>query len=450
MDEQAEQNEPILKEVTSNENVSTISYAMFLDGYLPLPPFGNIFIDRMLLEPKVKMGLRFLKGPIIADTRVTVKATHPEVQAWMDAQIKRFMGRGMELALSKIERGFSANETVWEKNGKGIYNFKRLNHIDYRAVEPILKKGRVVGVQVKPDNLISNQDDKQNEEDQIERDRESIGEGRPLGGVKKLWTVHGRQFNSIYGRSQLLGSHIPYHELCSVGGIRDGINLWFRKNAFDGGILWVPDGNGKLDGILVENRTLGQAILNQKRSGGSIVMPSATDDKGNPLWRYEPPSSAEASATLLEWHDKLGHLIWEGMEVPPELSEGSEAGASNNKRVIQTAFYTLCTSIASNVIHDFNEQCLKPMCRMNFKALIGEENLDYEIEDITVISEMDYLNQQNQMGGMEDKKANNNPFSNGEIGPDVEEGNNQDRLQNPQQKSKKANAPSSASQRFAS
>jgi hypothetical protein len=439
-----EQNEPLLTEKTdnSNSNSATLIIAMALDCFAPLPPFGNLFVNRMLLEPKVKMGLRFIKGPIISDTRIQLKCKNPEIEEYINDQLNRFMSRGMETALSSIERGYSGNETVLEKDSMKRYCFKRLNHLAYNQIEPQVLKGKVVSIRVKPEAVADpgdNDKPNSNVDAPIEEDK-SAENVIQLSGVKKFWTVHNRDFNCVFGRSQLIGAHIPYHELCSMGGIREAVNLWFRKNAFDGGIIWAPDGYSKFQGVQVENRVIAQSALDSKRSGGTLVFPSGTDDKGNPIWRYEPPSSGEAPQTLLEWHDKLGDLIWEGMEVPPELSQGAEAGGSNNKRVIQTAFYTLCTSIATNIIHDFNEQILKPLVRVNFKKKFGEENIGYEIVKVTVINEMDYLNQQNQMGGLEDKKANNNPLNNGEQGPDVgkedrtDESNQQDKKPNPFQK----------------
>lgn len=388
---------------------------MYLDGFGPMPSFGHLLLDRMLIQPEVKMGLRFLLGPIIADTRIEIESINPDVQEYVEDMYGRFMARGMETALNCVRRGFCANETLFEKTYKGQFAFKELKHIDYRMANPIVKDGKVIGIEVSPEAVICDEGEKQ---------VPNATKKKVLTGIKKFWTVHQRDMNAIFGRSQLLGSHIPYWELCSTGGIRDVINIWFRKNAYDGGEMYVPDGSSKIDNVMVENRVIAQRILDLKRSGGSLVLPSATDENGNPLWRYNPPSAADAPKTLLDWYRSLKEQIWEGMEVPPELAMGTEAGQSNNKRVIQTAFYTLCTGIATNIIHDFDEQVGQKLVRLNFMKKLPIDQIGYRIKKVTVISEMDYLNQQNQQVGLE-RKANNNPFNNGELGPDVEKQDDQ-------------------------
>ena len=416
-------NDPLLSVRTESKNTSSLMLIGMLDNFQPLPPFGNLVIDRMLLEPKVKLGLRFIKGTISANTQYEVECKNPEIKTFVEGQLDKFMARGMKIALKALHRGYAANEVVYERLPDGRFSFCYLNHIDYRAVTPLHLYGKVVSIRVTPEAVVD--DDSQ---EQIKA-RAAI---KPitLNHMKKLWVVHQRDENTVYGRSQLLGAHIPYHEIASFGGMRDGLSVWFRKNAFDGGIIWAPDGNGKLDGQIVENRLIAQRILDNKRNGGSLVFPSAYDDKGNKLWDYKEPSSGEAAETHLKWFDVMGDQVWEGMEISPDLCRSADAGAGSNVKVLKDAHYDLCTGIATDIIHDFDGQSLRPLVHLNYCRKFNAQDLYYEIKKIKVVSDTDRINQENQMGGSEPevdpetgepKKEDNNPYSNGTLSTNKKE-----------------------------
>jgi hypothetical protein len=438
-----EANDPLLQNKTSNQGtLTTFNFGSFgyLDNFAPLPPFGHAIIDRMLCEPKVNIGLNYLKGPIISDTQYEVVADHPEIQAFVQDQLEKFMARGMIYALLAIDRGFSANEILYEKV-KGKYSFKELVHIPYQSAQPYVQKGKVVSIEIKPDAMINDDDDMQSQMDRAALITKKPNGKNVVSGRKKFWTVHNRHLNCVWGRSHLFGAHIPYHSLCSNGGVWEGINLWMRKNAFDGGRGYYPEGYSTIGGVKVHNREVFQRAIDLMRTGGSMCLPSAYDERGNRLWEFEPPASAELGATHLQWHDMLGDQIHEGLGVPPDLTKGSDAGGGNNKRVTQTAFYTFGTDIATYMIHDFSDQSIKPNVELNFKGKVPPELMGYEIKKIKLMNAQDSANLQNQMGNLdengEEKKENNNPMNNGEIAGKPKPSNDQN-MQNPQNGPRKA------------
>ena len=213
-------------------------------GYLIDPRYAHQFpyfnyqsIRTMLLDSRVKYGLSLLKGPVTTYTKffTSKEADSPEihdaivelnyhfpygvfadeekVEQFIIDQLNRFWEVGLSKALTALEWGYSGSEVAYkEKNGK--LNFSNLYLYPYNSLQVVTKNRGIIGFT-------------------RNRDKTSYV---PLG--KGFWHVHNRHQNHYYGESVLKGSHVPWHEMWSLGGGRDIRRQWFFKNAYDGGELY--------------------------------------------------------------------------------------------------------------------------------------------------------------------------------------------------------------------
>jgi hypothetical protein len=368
-----------------------------------IPVFDDTVIYRMLHNPRIRMGLRFKKGPILSETRYEVDCDNAEVKQFLEDELERFMQVGMETALHHLDWGSCACEVVYCQDPlTQRMHFDKLIYLHKTSVVPQVLHNKVVGVNLKMTS------------------GELYTVTSPtiyIGGMKKLWIVHDRDFHPIWGRSDLYGAHTPWEEFDGFGGAREARSIWFRKNAFDGGSLRFPNRQSNVDGRMVHNRLIAQSILDRRRTGGTLALPAEPVDQ--PQWEYKGPESAEAPTTMMDYIRILKEEELEGMEIPPELLASSEEGTSNNKRVLQQAFYTSLTLIAQECIFAFSEQVLESLVRFNFGM-----DVPFDIKKIKVQNDQDQMQLQNQMGGLPGEeqvdengdpiKADNNPFSNGQ------------------------------------
>ena len=239
-----------------------------------------------------------------------------------------------------------------------------------------------------------------------------------LGGPKAFHHVHQQQYHPHYGRSRLVAVHIPWEETWSEGGYRDIRRMWFHKNAFEGGIMYHPDGVVELpDGRLVSFKDMAQEIIEKKRSGAVMTLPSATDAQGNKLWEYVEPKGNTVPTGLFEYGDSLRIEILEAMGIPYEVIEasGNEGfGSSSGREIPETAFYSILQEMLNDLICDFEEQVIKPILQINvaegllpygtFEIL--PHPLDANAEENEYDDGMDVFNQRQPKDGDGDGKVN--------------------------------------------
>lgn len=340
-----------------------------------VPVFDDSTVYRMLSNPRIRMGLRFKKGPILSETRYVLECQVPEVQLYLENIFKQFMQVGMETALHSLEWGCCASEVLYKLDkGTGQMMFDKLVYLHKSSVIPQVLNNVVVGVNLRKTN----------------EDKVLSSEYQYIGGMKKLWVVHNRDFHPIWGMSDLNGAHVPWEEFDGFGGAREARSIWFRKNAFDGGVIKYPNRTSNIgNGQTQHNRYIAASIMDRKRAGGTLALPAEIPT--DPQWDYQPPQGSELPTTMMDYIRILKEEELEGMEIPPELLASSELGSSNNKRVLQQAFYTSLTLIAQEVLFAFCEQVAEPLVRLNFG-----QDIPFSLKDIKVVDDMSAMQMQNQ------------------------------------------------------
>lgn len=308
----------------------------------------------MLTHPHIQIGLRFIKGRAITRSRFFLEEKDPDIKNFLIQNLTRFWMFSAERAFTALEWGFSGSECLYRMiEGKYYFNMiKNFHATDARVVTN--KDGDKIGIKV------SNVPSKK---------------GKVyLGGLKSLWHIQGRQHHPWYGRSILFGAFEPWFESSKDGGGRDIRNLYFYKYAFAGESLYYPPGTTvSSDGTTEEslyilNRDIAREIVEKRRSGAVAVFPNERDENGNLSWQWVPSTPGPGSAPILEYNgDYLKTEILEGMGIPREVIEAAETGSGYSGRAIpMEAFDSTLQDYVNWLVHDFDEQILRPLVKINF------------------------------------------------------------------------------------
>jgi len=332
------------------------------------PYFSMITIRDMLTDPRVIFGLWLIKGPIVTNARFEVETGDAALEEFVGKQIKRFWMNSAARALKSIEWGYSGSEVIYRVH-EGQIQFDILKDFDSPDLRAITNQGTVAGMMVR----------------NIRHQTTTSANSVYIGGPKKLWHVHGREKHPWYGQSRLFGAHVPWWEQWSDGGYRDVRRLWFYKNSFEGGIIYHPPGNVRLQtGELVPNKELAREIIDKKRTGGTMTFPNSATAEGQRQWEYLPPNPIPVPAGLLEYGDSLRLEILEGMGVPNEIieSSGDEGfGSASGRQVPEMAFYSTLQELIQWEVMDFDHQVVKPLVALNMGA---DKAAQYEVKALPI------------------------------------------------------------------
>lgn len=346
------------------------------------PIFSMSTIRTMLLDPRIKFALNLIKGPVATYTKFysQEEADDPGIQKsiielnyyfpykvvsddknvaeFVLRQLNRFWETGIYKYLNHIQWGWSGNEVIYKSSKKYRIEYSNLYPFNSDELECRVDKGRILGFR-----------------------RTTTNNGYiPIG--KGIWGLHEREENPYYGRSRLIGAHIPWHETWSLGGARDIRRQWFFKNAFDGGEIYYPQGSWvDEEGRKHPNEELAVQMAENKRSGSTAIFPSEKALDGKRQWEYVPAKANMTPQGLPEYVDDLKDEELEGMGIPPEVvkSSGSSGmGAATGRMVPLMAFISSLSPIVTDAVNDFCTQVI------NMILLPGNGmTADYEVIRMT-------------------------------------------------------------------
>lgn len=366
------------------------------------PIFTQFTVREMLIDPRVNFGLWLIKGPMLSKAKFKVESENEEVRDFVIDMVNEFWQNGAVQALKAVEWGYSGSETLYkrdEKTGRIIY--AGLKDFESPSVKVVTKWGNRTGL------LISN----------FQTAKMEPGKAVYLGGPKAFHHVHWRHLHPHYGRSRLIGAHIPWNEMWSEGGYRDIRRLWFYKNAFEGGTIYHPQGYYKTpEGSLHSYQDLAQSLIEKKRTGATLTLPSDTDARGNRKWDYQEAKGNTIPAGLFDYGDSLRIEILEAMGIPYEVIEasGNEGfGSSTGREIPETAFYSILQEELNWLIFDFVNQIAKPAVQIN--AALGllpydtftvlshpldsdPMSMEYDEEDQSLLRQQEQQNSPNDEG----------------------------------------------------
>lgn len=336
------------------------------------PLFGWNTIDMMLRDSRIRFGLWLIKGPIATYTKFfsEEESENPAVnQAIIDQEyhfsykiccddktteefiiktFNRFWEDGLLKALRAIEWGFSPNQTIYRRNqNTGMIEYCSLIPYSTKVVRPVSRDNRLVGIYLRREN-------------------------KKIYIPKAFIHVHQREYDIYTGQSRLFGAHIPWHETWNMGGARDIRRLWYFKNSYDSGTLYVPEGStvDEQTGESVSNIEIGMEIMEKTQTGSYRVLPKRTGaaKQESKDWEYEDPRSRTTPDGMREYIKDLRGEELEGLGIPPEVVESQGAqglGSASGRKVPYMAFISSLLPVTTEVITDFRTQVVNYLLQVN-------------------------------------------------------------------------------------
>lgn len=330
----------------------------------------------MRKNPWVLQGLRMLHAPVLgAQWKVT--ASDARVQDFVDRSLKRFFRNDAAKALSFFEWGSSGGEAVSKLDPAGLWQWDCLKQLHIDDMRPLELGGELWGLAVI---------------------RGVEGRGRvDLQVPSCLWFANESEFGNFYGRPRLAGAWKAWKELEGKQGGREIRRKWMLRCAFHGGMMRYPVGTTNIDGEEVENQEIAMEIVEGSESGFVMAAPSELfPETSVQKWEYIPPAAPPTPTGLLEYIDALGHEIWFGMGIPPEVIEASETGSGySGRKVPFEAFLRSEDGVVDNLIQTFDKQWLRHAVLANFGPKAA-----YKVEPVSLVpaDQQGMANQQAQQG----------------------------------------------------
>lgn len=332
------------------------------------PFFGFGTIQMMLRDSRIRFGLGLLKGPIYAYTKFfsSEEAEDPAInQAIIDLEyffshkvecedkrteqfildtLNHFWEDGLTKALLCIEWGYSPNQVIYKRNGKGEIEYSTLMPYSPLIGRPVTKANKLIGIHLKTTE-------------------------KYIPIPKSAVFVHQREYSQFTGQSRLLGCHIPWHETWQMGGARDIRRMWYFKNSYDSGTMYFPEGSVTDEhGNTRSNAEVAMEIMDTTQTGSYRVLPKPTGSKNEKSWDYESPKSNTTPDGLLEYPQDLRCEILEGLGIPREVveSNGSSGfGSSSGRKVPMLAYIASLVPVVTETTQDFCNQILNPLLKVN-------------------------------------------------------------------------------------
>lgn len=362
-------------------------YNSYWLGMNRAPRFTINIIEHMLTDPRINFGLRLIKGPVMAKARFYLDMPDGEPREFIKTQLSRFWRSNAMDALRAIEWGYSFSEVLYQVYGGKIQysGLRNIHAIDCRC---LTNDGTIVGGRVK--GLPG---------------KNTQANTRHLDVLipKGFWHVHDRQHHPFYGRSRLYGCYLPYLEKWSDGGFRDSRRLFFHKYAYSGYGIYHPPGSyrDQETGELVVFKDLARDIVEKMKTGAAVVLPNATDDKGQRMWEIAPVEVPTTPTGLLEYGEDLDQDLLEGMGIPPEVAQAEGTGAYAGRRVPMDAYYCALQEVTNWLAHDFNCQVIRPLVELNFGP-----GIEYEIIPFGLATPSQSIAQAETQGSIQPQGSN--------------------------------------------
>lgn len=338
------------------------------------PFFSVWWVEQMLASPKIQLGLKVLKGPIITKSRYEVKTESEEVEELVTKFLDRFFLLAASSVLEAIEWGYSTHEFIYDYD----IGTKDLNLVDIQRYKPTdialktsIQTKEVVGMHVKPLKL-------------------------DIMRPKSFHFVHNKNYNRYHGLSGLYGSFLPWVEEWAMGGLQDIKKLWFAKNAYSSGILYYPSGKSVINGVTYENDVVAQQIANKMATGHIITIRLEESSKVdvasgevNSRWYFQKGDVNQVPGGLMEAIETSKMDQLEGMGVLTEViqSGGEGFGSSTGRSIPVDIFFATIQEILNNLLWAADRQFVLPCLQMALKTK-ADKLPPYEIKSVPLNQEL--------------------------------------------------------------
>lgn len=313
-----------------------------------LPPFTLFTADTMLRDPQVKFGLTIRNGGLLQG-EVEIKGDNQQEVAFVQRQWDRIWNSHAGLLLRAKRWGYAPFEVTF-KPESGKFNkwvgVKDLHFFHPRDARLLVRGGEHAGIRV---NRL--------------RD---VGQEKILM-PSALWVTHQADTGNRYGMSINFDAYSPWWEKWMERGAKDVLRLRMIKDAYSGDVFKVPmELVEDKDGNQIPYMDLIREAIEARLAGSPLFLPNLTDENGNSLIEYTPPSDNGRPDGILEWAERLDWDIWKGQGVVREVVEAATSGSGYSGRSIpMTTFLTALGEELKEVVHCVDRDVLRPLTHIN-------------------------------------------------------------------------------------
>lgn len=332
--------------------------SQYLNGFADMQMQADV--EAMLRHPHVQEVYGQYKAGI-THAEFKVKATSPEIAKFVDAMIRRFWERSLDVAQGAYDYGWGGFEVNYTSEN-GYLTFQHMDGLSPFDCWALTRNHHYAGVSV---NNVPGAEGK------------ALLWGPSKWPAKGFWFAHNKRWNKWYGRSQLLCAWRPWRR---VGG-RDGLEecldgAWYRFG-YRGPVIRYPLKAYPKRGTSGEScdstdydvaRESARQFAEQAKAGVSLALPNTRDAKGEYEWVLEnmDPAPISLGGLLDVVKQVLGEIAY-GIGVPPELLEASEVGSGwSGRKVPMLVFYTRMLRNARALVWAWTQQIGLPLVRWNF------------------------------------------------------------------------------------
>lgn len=343
------------------------------------PVWSYFMADLMLLDHQVFFGVCLGNAPLMS-LEVEVAGPHKEINEFVADQFKRIWSTSASHIFRAKYYGYIAAEIVFQQTERG-WEIEKAVSRHPRDTRPLFApenvgeftRGDLVGVRIR-------------------------GLGRTYTGViatnsvstdlplpKSCWLTYDAEYGQYYGRAALERSYGAWWDKAMPGGAYDLRRLRNVKDSWIGDVLKYPISKRfKLpDGTEITARDLARQIGEARVSGGVVVIPSDTDDKGNPYFAYQPPHAIAGEEHAKQWISDLDDDIFDGLLLPREVVEAAATGSGFSGRSVPMMMFLGTRDLEASVyVRELNNQVFKKLVEWNFGGRYCEE---YTIQPIPLL-----------------------------------------------------------------
>lgn len=313
------------------------------------PLFNLVDVERMRRDPRIQFGLWILRAPVV-QAKVKITSPDPAVQEFVERTHKRFWSRDLLPCLKHLEYGSAGGELTYRYDeDTSLVEYDQLHELHVFDAQPLEVGRKFWGLRV---SGLQGRD----------------GKVLDLRPPRSFWLANEPDFGAHHGKSRLYAAWEPYIEKRGKHGAVDIRRLWFIKNAYRGGTMRHPPGSTIMeDGSRRSNRDIAREICEKAETGGVIVLPSAVDENGKPLWDYQDPKINGDLTGVREYVKDLDFEIFEGMQIPREVVEAAATGSGWSGRSVPfLVFLAGEDQIVDAVVRAEDAQLMRPLVTVNF------------------------------------------------------------------------------------
>jgi uncharacterized protein (TIGR02996 family) len=325
------------------------------------PVFTWWDVPRMLRDPQVRFLERMWRAPF-QRVKWQVRCENPRAAKWADKVLRKFWRGSLPRLLSRYFRfGYSAGGAEYCPH-KGFVRFERVRTVEPRDAHPLVwtsgpEVGHFAGFKLGNNAAVT---------------------GRPdaattwVGSPHAFWFSGHQEYGPYYDTPPLSGLFEPWLEKRGRGGavhIRRG---WFRRCAFQGGIMHVPEGTSPLgadeSSQTVDNQDLARQTLEYGETGSVYIFTNEVNP-ANPsvyAWDYTEPRAQADIAGVRDYPKDLDEEMAKGIGITPEVLEAADVGSGWSGRLIPLMGFLGGVDELAGLVIEAAMMWLRPAVEVNF------------------------------------------------------------------------------------